>query len=117
VVVFWPFVATARTRERPCASLKVAPTWAPLVAFALTRMGCLPSLSLSSTPGLPTYLQTKTLASGAADAELAAATPPRRAMGMATVRATVRVIRDIDVPFLFDECVRCRVRAGSKGSR
>ncbi len=39
---------------------------------------------------------------------------------MASVRATVRVIRDIDVPFLFDEfdeCVRCRVRAGSKSGR
>jgi len=43
---------------------------------------------------------------------------PRPSAGdSGTLPAPVRVIPDIDVPLLFDECVRCRVRAGSKSGR
>ena len=62
---------TCTTYERPWASLKESPTCGlsglPGNAFALTKIGFLPALSRSSTPGLPTYLQTQTLTARCCD--------------------------------------------------
>src|SRR6188472_1605642 len=57
--------SSASTNDRPCASAKYAPTTtgSTLIALTLTLIGLLPVCRRSSTPGLPTYLQTKTFPS------------------------------------------------------
>lgn len=70
----WP-VSSATTNDLPCLSLKLPPmTIGGVMALPLTLMGFWPVCSVSSTPGCPTYLQTKYFGSGAAIAMLAGKT-------------------------------------------
>ena len=56
----WP-MSKAMTTERPCASANSAPmNTGPGMALMLTLIGFWPVWSRSSTPGVPTNLQTKT---------------------------------------------------------
>src|SRR5207344_659790 len=59
-------VSNAITKLRPCASAKKPPIPGnPLMLLIETLIGFCPVCSLSSTPGVPTYLHTNTLSCSA----------------------------------------------------
>lgn len=89
----WP-VSQARTYDRPCASAKYEPMSTGCWGIALmeTLIGFCPVCNRSSTPGLPTYLQTNTLRSSGLSRVVAFGSPhAARRMRAAAAPSAIRI--------------------------